>query len=171
MRNQAHAEALPFFSRRLSQAQYSVPLHFPCRSWPVPPHQLLQHKPIPARGALPLMRPARPAWSHICMEQPRPWHYQPRPPILHLIPKALTFPAWELFLDSTMHALAFLSSKHGSTPSRLATVTLLRVSPTATWQDTVRMQTRPSWVISPSNARTCGQPSPGLLPLSKSHIF
>jgi hypothetical protein len=33
-------------------------------------HQL---KPIPARGARPLMRPARPAWSYICMEQPRPW--------------------------------------------------------------------------------------------------
>jgi hypothetical protein len=28
----------------------------------------------------------------------------------------------------------------------------LRVSPTATWRDTVRMQTRPSWVILPSNA-------------------
>ncbi len=34
---------------------------------------LLQHKPIPARGALPLTRPARPAWSHICTERPRPW--------------------------------------------------------------------------------------------------
>jgi hypothetical protein len=62
------------FSCRLSPAQFSVPLHFPRQPQPVCSHQLLQHKPIPVRGALPLTRPTRPAWLHVCTERPRPWH-------------------------------------------------------------------------------------------------
>jgi hypothetical protein len=125
----------------------------------------------PSQGCLAIDDTARPAWSLTCTEWPRPWRWQPSPPRLPLIPEASTFPAWVLSSESTMHALAFLSSKHGSTPSRQATVTPSMGSPTPTLQDTARIQTRRSWVILPSNARMFGLQSPGLLSLNKSRCF
>jgi hypothetical protein len=124
---------------------------------------LRQHTLIPARASLPPTRPGVPAWSTTCMAQPRLLPWLPVPQVPHLTHAALISPALVPWLVSIMPAWAFLSSKCGSMPSKLATATPLMASPTPMQPGTVQMLMQQSWAILPSNIEMSGRQNPSQL--------
>ncbi len=113
------------FYRRLPSSQFSAHQRPPCH-----PHTgLLPRLPlpcsIPAKDSAPWTMLAKPAMSATSMERHKPWLLLPGHPQPLPIPAALISPAWVRLLDSTMHASASLSNRHGWMPSRPATATSL----------------------------------------------
>ncbi len=91
------------------------------------PSSMASTAPLHPRCSVPLAMLAKPASSATSREWPKPWLLLPGPPQPLLIPTALISPALVLLSDSTMHALASLSNRHGWKPSKPETVTLSTV--------------------------------------------
>ena len=83
--------------------------------------------------------------------------WRPELLVLPSIRAAWICPALAPWLDFIMLVLAFQSSRPGWMPSKPATATLLRGSPTPMLPSIVRTLTKRSWAIWPSNAKTSGQ--------------
>ena len=108
---------------------------------------------IPAKTSRPPAQPGMPAPSSTYMVLQKSWPWQPGHPAPCSILAAWIYQALASCLDSTMHVLASLSSRHGLRASKLVTATCLMGSPIPMCPDIVPMQTRPSWDTLPSNTR------------------
>ncbi len=118
---------------------------------------------IPAKVSLPPARPGPPTRYTTSTGPPRLLLWLPGLLVLPSIRAALICPALVPWLVFIMPVLVFQSNKPGSMPSRPATVTPLKASPTPMQPSIVRTLTKPSWVISPSNAKTSGRQKPSSL--------
>ncbi len=129
MKAWSHAQALPISPghRQPPQIMPSLLPHLSCRrvapgaAGRVPRTTAC----IPAKASIPLAYEVKPALSSTSMVPPRPWPWQPTPPAQCLTLASWTFLASVPWLASTMPALAFQSSRHGSTLSKRETATRL----------------------------------------------
>ncbi len=140
-----------------------------------PPHPLshrLRHQCttcIPAKASRSSMQKEKHAQSSTFTVPLKPWSWLPSCPASHSTPTAWIYLALAPWLVSTMHVLAFWSSRHGSRPAKQATATHLMGYPILMWPDPVWTATKPSWDILPSNVRMSGPLSPSQIHLRSLH--
>ena len=82
-------------------------------------------------------------------------------------PRSLDLPSIGALVGFYHACLAFQSNRPGWMPSKPATATPSRASPTPMLPSIVRTQMKQSWAISPSNAKTSGRQNPSSLRRSR----
>ncbi len=168
MRNRAHAEALPIFFPPPPRSPIQCPAALPS-SRPLTADPATQIH--PSQGCLAIDNAGQACLVAYMYGVAQAMALAAQSSKTPFDPRSLNLPSMGALVEFYHACLGFPVKQTWLNTIKAGNCDSSMGSPTPMLQDTARIQTRQSWVISPSNARMFGQQSPGLLSLNKSRCF